>query len=645
AAGINKWLSTRYKSLKDPGCRNQAYMKNLRVTPLDIWSGVYVDNILASTGHFVPEITSAAPPLPSLPIPATPTAATVNAAALKKALRGDVAFGSNATAVGGADTSTHRGMLLGNPHFPWTGQYRFTQQQLTIPGVYNVAGASLIGSPVVNIGWNSNVAWSHTVSTAYRFTPYEYTTIGDGQTYLTPSGLKKVEKRTVVVTVKGANGMLSKVTKYLYRTPQGYVLNSSATLMLWTPLSFWAIRDANGEQLRTIDTFLNMGMAKNVRDLLHKQDQGGGMPWVNTIAADRAGNVLYADHSVVPNVSNAMANQCMTVIGRLQFQLAGLPGLNGNLADSTCKWGSDADAQRPGIFGPSHLPAVVRRDWVMNANDSYWLPNPKARLEGYARIIGCEQCVRTFRTKMVMTYVLDQLKRGPVTPATLRSTEYKNREFTAQVARAGGALDQVCAQTGETEWCKVLHNWDGRSNATSVGTEIFEAFATRLPSDAWKVPFSASDPLNTPRTLSTASDVVQAMKTAIDSLKKAGVNPHATWGSLHVAGDRGAPAIPITGGEGDASGNANATMSRSPQYNTKYYSPVNYGSSHIQEVAFIGKIGMDIHTILTYSQYEDPTSPYSSDQTRMFSRKQWVVFPWTPAQISKQLVQTINLWG
>ena len=68
-------------------------------------------------------------------------------------------------------------MVLGNPHFPWRGRYRFTQFHLTIPGKYDVAGAGLIGSPVVNIGWNKDVAWSHTVSTAYRFTPYEYKTV------------------------------------------------------------------------------------------------------------------------------------------------------------------------------------------------------------------------------------------------------------------------------------------------------------------------------------------------------------------------------------------------------------------------------------------------------------------------------------
>ena len=112
-------------------------------------------------------------------------------------------FGSNATAIGGATSTTGRGMVLGNPHFPWRGRYRFTQQQLTIPGSYDVAGASLIGSPVVNIGWNKDVAWSHTVSTAYRFTPYEYQTPRARPTsYLTTDGVKQLEKRDVKVVVQ-----------------------------------------------------------------------------------------------------------------------------------------------------------------------------------------------------------------------------------------------------------------------------------------------------------------------------------------------------------------------------------------------------------------------------------------------------------
>jgi acyl-homoserine-lactone acylase len=72
---------------------------------------------------------------------------------------------------------------------------------------------------------------------------------------------------------------------------------------------------------------------------------------------------------------------------------------------------------------------------------------------------------------------------------------------------------------------------------------------------------------------------------------------------------------------------------------------VTYGSSHIQAVAFLSGGRVDAHTILTYGQSEDPTSPYSSDQTRMFSNKQWVAFAFTPSEVHRQLVSTRVVHG
>lgn len=659
-AGINRWL--RDNEVTDPACRDHAWLKP-DATELDLWYGVYMANLIASSGNFLKEIVEADPPtlqepgLPDLgidlPLPTTKEevaayAAKVDQEALLESLGQESDFGSNATAIGGDKSSTGRGMLLGNPHFPWVGRYKFTQQHLTIPGQYDVAGASLIGSPAVNIGWNKDVAWSHTVSTAYRFTPYEFLTVGPGALYLSANGLlRKAERRFVDVAVKQADGSLKTVREDLWRVPQGYVIDSPSQFMGWSPVSFWAIRDANAEHLRTIDTFLGMGQATSSRDLLARQDAGGGMPWVNTIAADRRGEVLYADHSVVPHVTDAMASRCLTPVGLLLKSVAGLPGLNGLLADGPCRWGTDADAQRPGILGPGKLPAVVRRDWVMNANDSYWTPNDKVRLEGFSSIIGCERCVRTMRTRMVQQYVVDRLAVGRETPLTLRGHQHENRVRAAEVMRAGGRLDEVCAKTGETEACRVLKAWDGHSDIDSVGTHLFEAFVERAPTGTalWAVPFSAADPLNTPRGLRTDAPVVEAMRAAIDAVRKAGVRFDAPWGTLQVAGDRGAPAYPIGGGEGDLAGNANAVGSRHPAGNTGRYKPVSYGSSHIQAVSYLADGSVDARTILTYGQDEDPGSPWSADQTRLFSQEQWVRFPWTPAQVRAALVRTIVLAG
>jgi acyl-homoserine-lactone acylase len=665
AAGVNAWLRDNggADGIEDPECRGAEWIEPT-ATADDIWYGVYLANVLASSGHFLEQITTARPPSASEPgIPQLPVSTSFAPAPrelpdrdkLLAALGKDPEspFGSNATAVGGDATSTGRGMVLGNPHFPWRGRYRFTQQHLTIPGEYDVAGASLIGSPVVNIGWNEDVAWSHTVSTAYRFTPYEYQTLGSPTTYVTTSGLKRLQKRTVEVEVRRPDGSLGTVTRHLYRTGEGYVLDDPDTLMNWTPISFFALRDANAEQLRTIDTFLEMGRATDVRDLLARQDTAGGMPWVNTTAADRAGDVLYADHSVVPHVTDDKAQRCMTPVGRVLFTVAGLPGLDGTRAQGDCRWGTDSDAQRPGILGPGKLPNTVRRDWVMNANDSYWLPNPKEKLEGHPRIVGCENCQRTLRSRMVYRYVMDRLGDGAVSPEDLRGFEHENRVMGAEVMSAGNDLVEVCEAADGRDACDVLRAWDRRSDTDSVGTHIFEEFVSRLPTvplagteGYWVKPYDERDPVNTPRNLNENDpQVIEAMRGAIGWLRGHDVPMDATWGSLQVAGDRGAPPIPLGGGIGDQAGNANALHSRNPLDNRDHYKPVTYGSSHIQAISFLDGGATDARTILTYGQSEDPGSPWSSDQTELFSRKQWLSFPFTPEQVDAARISRVTVTG
>lgn len=660
AEGVNQYLRDigGADHITDPACKGAGYIEP-NATALDLWYGVYLANLIASSGHFLKEIVDADPPTlndPGLPLslgqavfsklPKTPLD-------IDKLLISKLPIGSNATAIGKADTTTGSGMILGNPHFPWRGRYRFTQQHLTIPGQYDVAGGSLVGSPVVNIGWNNNVAWSHTVSTAYRFTPYEYKTAVSSTKYLYGTTLKNLDHRVVHIQAKKADGSLETLTEDLYRTDQGYVIDAPGQFMGWTPLSFWAIRDANGEQLRTIDSFLNMGKATDVHDLLARQDAGGGIPWVNTIAADRDGGVLYADHSVVPNVSNALATRCMTPIGRVLQQVAGLPGLDGGRAATTCAWGTDSDAERPGIFGPKNLPDAFRDDWVMNANDSYWLPNPKQKLEGFARIIGCEKCQRTMRTRMVDHYVIDQLKTAKISPEILRGFEHQNRVWAAEAIGTNAALVKVCVQAeGKmTDACEALQNWDRHSNVDSRGYALFEAFVNRFPKPAlpitigpnpvWRVQFSASDPVDTPRDLRvTQASVVKAMTSAIAYLRSKNVPMDAKWGDLQVAGDDGAPPIGLGGGDGDIPGNANAVQSKSPEQNSNYYKPITYGSSHIQAISFLPDGKVDAKTILTYGQTEDRTRGTSSDQTQLYAHKQWVSFPWTDAEIADQETST-----
>jgi acyl-homoserine-lactone acylase len=145
--------------------------------------------------------------------------------------------------------------------------------------------------------------------------------------------------------------------------------------------------------------------------------------------------------------------------------------------------------------------------------------------------------------------------------------------------------------------------------------------------------------VGTPRDLNESNpQVVQAMRDAIAYLQEKDVAFDAPLGTLQVAGDEGAPPIPIGGGEG-FTGNANAIASRDAATNLNRLYPVSYGSSHIQAVAFGDHGRVNASTILTYGQAVDPTSPFAKDQTRLFSQERWVSFPWTDRQIRRDLVR------
>jgi acyl-homoserine-lactone acylase len=140
-------------------------------------------------------------------------------------------------------------------------------------------------------------------------------------------------------------------------------------------------------------------------------------------------------------------------------------------------------------------------------------------------------------------------------------------------------------------------------------------------------PFNANDAVNTPSGLQTGSPKVQmALADAVTDLQNAGIPLAAPLGDWQYE-KRGDDRIPIHGGPGDPNGQFNAIGATwTPSGPNAGYSNIPHGSSFVMVTQFTDDptCGADDRTILTYSQSEDPTSPYFRDQTEMFSDKQWV---------------------
>jgi acyl-homoserine-lactone acylase len=242
-AGYNRVVRETTAGAKaNAACAGQPWVQ--AITAQDIWRRMYTANLAGGYSNFVAQIANAVPPASAAATmasakPARPRAAATQLAALKPGqvvapsfqVGGTTGIGSNMYGFGQQATGGSS-VLFGNPHWYWKGPDRFYQSQLTIPGEIDVSGASFLGIPMVLIGFNNDVAWSHTVSTARRFGLFMYQLAPNDPTRYVRDG--KTEAMQA-----------SKIT--LYKTVHGPLVNLGAMdpALGWTTQSVFAIRDIN----------------------------------------------------------------------------------------------------------------------------------------------------------------------------------------------------------------------------------------------------------------------------------------------------------------------------------------------------------------------------------------------------------------
>jgi acyl-homoserine-lactone acylase len=401
--------------------------------------------------------------------------------------------------------------------------------------------------------------------------------------------------------------------------------------------------DANAPNFRYLNHFFDVNHAQSSREVLAALKRHQGIPWVNTLAADDAGEALYADISVTPHVTDTQARTCSTAAGQATFAALRLPVLDGSR--SACEWGRDADAVQPGTFGPSSMPSLIRKDYVTNSNDSYWLSNPAQPLEGFAQIIGDERTERATRTRSGLVMVAEQLAGGGTFGRQdLQDILYANRQHSWELTKDDvltmcrafpGYAPSSNGPVAVGKACDTLAAWDGRDNLGSRGALLFRRFwpraiavlapvlANHQRAPLWAVPFDAADPVHTPRGLNVANPFTQrAFGDALADLAGAGIAVDAPLGLHQVDARPDGTSPPYHGGPGTL-GVFNA-MNASWSASRGYVGPLQHGSSFVQVVSFDGDGCPDARTILTYSQSTDPTSPHYADQTALYSRGGWV---------------------
>ncbi|KAB0487891.1 acyl-homoserine-lactone acylase [Pseudomonas reinekei] len=540
--------------------------------------------------------------------------------------------GSNAVAVGSDRSFNGRGMLLANPHFPWVGGMRFYQMHLTIPGKLDVMGAALPGLPLINIGFNQHLAWTHTVDSSKHFTLYRLQLDPKDSTRYTVDGKSlPMHKQTLTVDVKQSDGTVKAISQVVYSSQFGPIVQWPGKLD-WNNQYAYSLRDANLENDRVLTQWYAMNRAGSLEAFQDSVHAIQGIPWVNTLAADDKGQTLYMNLSVVPNVSAEKLAQCSDP--RISLQMIVLDGSN-----SACAWDIDPQAAQKGIYAADKLPQLLRKDFVQHSNDSAWMANPSQPLTGFSPLISQDSQPLGLRSRFALDRLNTLTKAGTLGAADLQHMVMDDQVY--QAAQVMPDLLQFCAADLGADaqtlapLCAGLKAWDRKANLDSgLGFVHFQNVMASLEqaSAIWRVAFDAKDPQHTPRGLAidrppVAQALRQAMLASVEQVKSSGLTQDSRWGDIQVVSS-GGQQTPIHGGPGTL-GVYNAIQSV-PRSDGKR--EVVSGTSYLQVVTFDEK-GPQAKGLLAFSLSSDPTSRYSRDQTEAFSSKQLSVLPFTEQQI------------
>lgn len=681
AAGLNRYLrETGVENLPggDEGCRNADWA--YEVDAADVWMHLARVQLSGSSDQGILRRAIFAPKGPDETAAAGYTDAEWQQLerALSREARpfGFSGDGSNALAVGRNLSRTGKGLLLGNPHLSWSGPSGFHQLHLTIPGQYDVAGAALHGVPWVGIGFNGDLAWTHTTSFASRFTLYELElNPEDPLQYRYEDEWRDIASEEVAIQVRLEDGSLEERRHRFYRSHFGPIVSLSeiSELLATWPLpngKLYTMRDANAlVDSRVVHQYLDMGRARNVAEFTEAL-KPIGIPVFHVFAADHDGQAFYGETAAIPHVTQPQLEDCATELGRLIASGTNNAVLALDGSRAACEWGEDPDSP-PGtnLYGYEARPKLETTDYVGNGNDSYWLSNADEPLTGFPVVfgwLGHENAQQSLRTRIGHLMVrerrnaTDGLDEAPgFTLESMKEFMYRNRVYGAEIV-----LDDVLAicaglsSAGEheeraTRACAVLADWDRKVDLDSRGAQVFTEFWRAVHRELgndfnlliesrsfWTVEFDPADPLNTPRGIDVARSgnrqlVVAALSDAVLALEQAGVALDAPWREVQFVTKNGVR-IPVHGGDPEAGvyGAISASLGDDG------YTP-RTGNTYLQAVTWNDECPI-ADTVLTPSQSGDPESPHYADQTELYSRKGWVRFPYCEEEIqAAQLGETL----
>lgn len=493
--------------------------------------------------------------------------------------------GSNAWAIGPGRAAGGHAMLLANPHLPWSGLYLFYEAQLKAPGV-DVYGAALVGMPVIAIGFNDALGWTHTVNPLDGQDVYALAPVEGG--YRWDGGVRAFSEEQRVLEVRQADGSVRTEPLRIRHSVHGPVIRDDAQ-------GAYALRVPGLERGGMAEQWWAMAKARN-RDEFNAALQQRQIPMFNVVYADRDGHIQYLYNGHVP----------LRAGGGWDAWQGALDGTSPETLWHTLHPYADL----PFVADPPG-------QWLHNANDPPWLATLPAPYLPQAYPPYLPAPSMSLRAQRSASLVAGDTR---ITFDELLHYRHSTRvELAARVlppllkaaARGSAAARRAAA---------VLRAWDRHTDAHSRGAVLFiewarEAGLLRGDDGVYATPWQPERPLATPSGLADPARAVRALETAAARVRQRHGALDVRWGD--VARLRyGGQDLPANGGPGAAGIYSVLTFREGPD---RRHEAV-HGDTFVAAVEFSDP--PRARTLLAYGNATQPGSAHIGDQLPLLAKKQ-----------------------
>jgi len=375
----------------------------------------------------------------------------------------DPANGSNNWALSGSKTASRRPLLSNDPHLGLNLPSIWYESQLISPDV-NVYGVSLVGSPGITIGFNSNIAWGLT-NTGSDVLDWLEITWKDStrSSYLYDGNWRESIIRTEIIKVKGQEDVVDTV----YYTHHGPVVlyDQESAFNVQSPVEHALLWTGHTESNEVL-TIFKMNRSANAVELIDAISHFRA-PTQNVVFADSDGNI-----GIISN-------------GNLPIKWVEQGKYPGDGSDPRYSWrGYIPNDQLPQIINPA-------RGFVSSANQHPAAPDEYPFYLDYA-FATYERGTRINNRLEAMTAAT------PDSMFALLNDSYSMHAASITPRMVDGIRNWQTDSIDTKPYINLMHEWDFYHEPDQGAAALFQRWWAELQSAIWPDEFPQGVPVTWP---------------------------------------------------------------------------------------------------------------------------------------------------